>query len=70
MESYERSNCMGCHGKGALTNSDYAGGSGQLPMQGSMMDGTPNTPTSDYYFTDFSWWLALEVPADGIDGTS
>ncbi len=65
MESYERSNCMGCHGKGALTNSNYTDGAGELPPQGNN-NGVPNTASSDYYFSDFSWWLALQVPADGI----
>lgn len=58
MESYERSNCMGCHGKAALTNTTYSGGAGQLPPQGSS-----GPPVSQYEFTDMSWWLAVEVPA-------
>ncbi|MCG8455571.1 MAG: hypothetical protein MI919_04760, partial [Holophagales bacterium] len=90
MESYERANCTGCHGKAALTNESYPGqkatdcplplpptsvaavsaGSGQLPPQGCPnYTGTDHllTQPSDYYFTDFSWWLALEVPADGVE---
>lgn len=72
MESYERSNCMGCHSKSALTNSNYKGPDGKkaepgkLPPQGSQKDGTPNTPKDAYYFADFMWWLSLEVPADGV----
>lgn len=62
MESYERSNCMGCHAKAALTNAAYAGGAGQLPPQGSNAP-----PATDYVFTDFSWWLSLQVPADGLE---
>lgn len=58
MESYERSNCMGCHGKAALTNTTYSGGAGQLPPQGSS-----GPPASQYELTDMSWWLAVEVPA-------
>lgn len=70
MESYERSNCMGCHSKGALTNAT-SGSAGKLPKQGPPTNKPPfsdkvNTPLDQYYSTDFLWWLALEVPADGV----
>lgn len=91
MESYESSNCVGCHSKGALLSTPV-NGSYTTPKQGSTsakQDTAPDplqsatyssiktgddewtvwtftTPNDTYVHTDFSWWLALEVPADGV----
>jgi hypothetical protein len=47
MESYERSNCMGCHSK--ATTAAPSGPSGECGKAGN-------------YCSDFSYWLGIEVP--------
>jgi hypothetical protein len=48
MESYERSNCMGCHSK--ATTAPPSGPNGECGKAG-------------HYCSDFGYWLGIEVPA-------
>jgi hypothetical protein len=54
LESYERSNCTGCHAKAKLTHTETV---------------DTGVDTTSYY-TDMSYWLEVEVPAAGHSSTT
>ena len=54
MESYERSNCTGCHAKASFSH------------QETVDTGVETTP----YYTDMSYWLEVEVPGAGHSSTT